>query len=390
MKRVFQYLFVQCGISSLAALLVLTLVVMLPQVLRLVDLWVNKGVSVAILGKMTFLSIPQFLVAAIPMALLIGTLMTLGRMAQESELVAFKACGISLFQIMKPIGFLALLYMLLALVLNMVVLPYSFHQFSILKKALVSSTTLALKANTFNHTIPGLTIYVDEQDIVNRQLKGVLVHDQRQTKTTITLTARSGQVTTLTNGDTHLVLHDGTRHEMVGKGVYRDLMFAKYSMDLGIALGLKTHDVKERLDEMNLSELSFIIQNSDPNQVYEARMEWHRRWAFPAATLILGLFAVPLGMQQSHRSGRSYAFVVAVLTLIIHFFLLSLGESLAHKQVLDPISGYWLPNLLMAALTSYVVIQTHLGHPFRLAVWLTQSLSMLPQRMLRAPIKETH
>lgn len=389
MNRISRYLFLECAISSLIALVVLTFVVMLPQVLRLVDLWVNKGVSVMVLGKMTFLAMPQFLVAAIPMALLIGVLMTFGRLAQESELVILKACGVSIYQIMRPVALLAMLYTLFALLLNMIWLPYSFHQFSILKKALVASTTLALKPQTFNHTIPGLTIYVGEQDIKNHLLKGVLVHDQRKPDYTVTLTARSGQIQSLPGGETVLFLSDGTRHQKIADNQYRELVFAAYNMDLGIALGLKTHDVKQQLDELSPGELLVLMRDKTTEKYHDARMEWHRRLAFPLATMILGLFAVSLGMQQSHRSGRSYGFIVAILTLIVHFFLLSLGESLARKHILGPIGGFWLPNLIMALLTGYVTVMTHRDRPFRLAIWLTQSLSTLPQWLLRSSVKES-
>lgn len=383
MNRLSRYLFFECASASLVALLVLSFMLMLPQVLRLVDLWVNRGVSVAVLGTIIFLFIPKILVTVIPMALLVGTLLTMGRMAQESELVILKACGVSLLQIMRPIALLACIYAGFALMLSMVWLPHAFHQYAILKKALVSATTLALKPQTFNHTIPGLTIYVDEQDIHNRILKGLLIHDQRKPDATITLTARRGQIEPMPGGETLLFLQDGIRHQTTAKNQYRALSFKTYQMDLGIVLELKTQDIKERLDELSLDELSQVMQ-AGSGKSYDAHMEWHRRFAFPVATLILGLFAVPLGLQQSHRSGRSYGVVVAVSTLIFHFALLSLGESMARKHLVGPIIGFWLPNLLMALLTAYLAYATHRCRPFWLAVWLSNSLANLPQRLLSA------
>lgn len=387
MNRISRYLFRECGFSTLAALLVLTFVVMLPQVLRLVDFWVNKGVSVTVLGHMILLSLPQVLVAAIPMALLIGTLLTLGRLAQESELVILKACGISLYQVMRPVALLALLYTLLALLLNMVWLPYAFHQFSVLKKALISASTLALKSQTFNHTLPGVTIYIGEQDAKNNVLNRVLVHDQRNKAGIVTLTARRGQIAALPNGGTLLSLQDGTRHQKIGEHVSRELIFSTYNMDLGVDLELQAQASTKHLDEMSPGALYTLTHTGHAKQAYAARMEWHRRLAFPVATFILGIFAVPLGMQQSHRSGRSYGFIVAVLTLITHFFLLSLGEAMANKHVLDPLVGFWLPNTLMLGLTGYVTFITHRGRPLGPAVWLAQMLAQMPQKLLR-PTKE--
>ncbi len=383
MNRLSRYLFRECALTSLIALLVLSFMVMLPQVLRLVDLWVNRGVAVAVLGTMISLSIPKILVTTIPMALLIGILLTLGRMAQESELVVLKACGISLFQVMRPIALLAILSAGCALLLNMVWLPHAFHQFAVIKRALVSTTTLTLKPQAFNHAIPGLTLYADEQEPNSRLLKGILIHDQRKPDAPITLTARRGEMRSMPGGETVLFLQEGARHQTVGDNQYQSLRFATYQMDLGVVLGFKTQDTKKQWDEMNLHELSQVMREATPDERFEARMEWHRRFSFPVATLILGLFAVPLGLQQSHRSGRSYGLVVAVATLIVHFVLLSVGENLARKHLLEPIGGFWLPNLLMALLTVYVVYATHHCRSFRLAIWLAHGLANLPQRLLK-------
>lgn len=389
MNRISRYLFLECATSSLIALVVFTFVVMLPHVLRLVDMWVNKGVSVAVLGEMTLLAMPQFLAASIPMALLTGTLLTLGRLAQDSELVVLSACGISLYQMMRPVFVLTLLYTLLSLMLHAVWLPYASHHSSILRKALVSSTALTLKPKTFNHAVSGLTIYVDDQDIEKRLLKGILVHDQRQMGQTATLTARTGQLRTPAGGgETVLFLQEGTRHQHLGDNQYRELMFATYHMALGIDLGFQPKDIEADLEALSMGALSALAYDATSGKSYDARMEWHRRLAYPAANLILGLFAVALGVRQSHRSGRSYALVVAVLLLITHFFLLSLGESWAQKRAVDPMSGFWLPNLLMACLAGYVTIMTQRGKPFRRVLWLTQHWAMLPHRLLHSSSAE--
>ena len=385
MSRLSRYLFVECALSSITALMVLTFLIMLPQVLHLVDLWVNKGVSVGILGKMTLLSIPKFVVASLPMAMLVGILLALGRLAQDSEIVVLKACGLSLYQILRPIAILVTLFSGFSLFLNTVWTPHSFHLFSVLKNALISANTLSLKAQTFNQTIPGLIFYVHEQDPGGREMRGILIHDRRKPDQVVTLTARIGRLYTTPDGSTGLVLTDGSQHQKMRNGQYRQLVFGTYDLDLGVSLGLKPQHKKEQLDELSMSELKALIDNGKESKLfYEARMEWHRRLAYPTATLILGLFAVPLGLQHSHRSGRSYGFVVAVVTLILHFMLLSTGEAMAQKQIVSPLSGFWLPNLLMALLTGYVMFATAQGRAIKAAIWLTQFMSLMPQKLLRA------
>ncbi|MBF0370194.1 MAG: LPS export ABC transporter permease LptF [Magnetococcales bacterium] len=383
MKRLSRYLFIECTLSTLIAVMVLTFVILLPQVLRLVDLWVNKGVSVSILGQMTLLVVPKFLMASLPMALLIGILLALGRLSQDSEIVVMKACGTSLYQIARPISILVLLVTALSLWLNWIGIPQSSRLFSSLKAAVVSTTTLAIKPRTFNQAIPGLTIYVHEQDQGGKRLQGLLIHDNRNPDRPVTLTAQSGQLHLTADGESALFLEQGGRHQKLADGGFRQMNFATYDLELGVSLGLKFQKNEEKLDQLGVMGLAAMIREGDPEQTHKARLLWHRRLALPTATFILGLLAVPLGLQQSHRSGRGYGFVVGVLILILHSLLLALGEATAKKQLADPLIGFWTPNLLMALLTAYVMQTTAQGRSFKAAQWLAQVLPTLPRRLLR-------
>ncbi|MBF0107986.1 MAG: LPS export ABC transporter permease LptF [Magnetococcales bacterium] len=381
--RLSRYIFMECAISSALVLFVLTFLIMLPRVLNLVDLWVNKGVAIGVLGDMIFWLMPQFVVSVAPMALLIGILLALGRFSQDSETVVLKASGVSLYQILFPIAILVSLFTILTIILNMTWVPGSFHQFAVLRNALLSSTTLALKPQTFNQTIPGLTIYIHEKSENGGLLNGVLIHDERKPHETVTLTARSGQLQIRDAEESVLFLEEGSRHEKLPEGRYRQLRFSSYTLDLGVSLGLKEESRKSGHKEMGLGELIHSIRFDMPDESLKAAAEFHRRLAFPFAGFILGIFSVSLGLQQSHRTGRAYGFIVAVIMLLVHFMLLSFGEAAVHRGLVLPGAGYWIPNLMMALLTVYVTIHTARDGSFRILVWLAQFLSSLPQMVLR-------
>jgi lipopolysaccharide export system permease protein len=383
MNRLSRYLFVECTISLVSALLILTFLVMLPRILLLVDLWVNKGVSIGVLGQMTLLLIPQILVAALPMAVLTGILLALGRLSQDSEMVVMKASGVSLYQMLIPVALLAGICSVGALFFEMVWVPNSFHQFNQLRVSLVSSTTLNLKPQTFSHVVPNLTIYINKHDQVAQVMQGILIYDQRKTDAPVTLVASSGRLHRLPNGKAALFLTDGSRHEQMSNTNYRQLKFATYDLELGVSLGMGSVGKKRGIEEMDMDALDQMIQTGDSEESNQAQLEWHRRWAFPVATFILGILALPLGVQQSHRSGRSYGLVVAVLTLIVHVFLLSVGEATAKKELVSPLIGYGIPTLIMGSLTLYIMINTARGRPFKLAVILVHTMASLPLKLLR-------
>jgi lipopolysaccharide export system permease protein len=383
MNRLSRYLFVECAIAILSALLILTFLVMLPRILQLVDLWVNKGVSINVLGQMSLLLIPQFIVGVLPMAVLTGILLSLGRLSQDSEMVVMKASGVSLYQMLKPIAILTSICALGALFFEMIWVPNSFHQFNQLKLSLLSSTTLNLKPQTFSNVVPGLTIYINDHEKTSQVLNGILIYDERKLDSPVTLVAAKGRLHHLPSGKAALYLTDGSRHEQMSNSHYRQLNFATYDLELGVSLGMGSEGRKRGLEEMSMSSLDDIIATGDLEQIRDAKLEWHRRWSFPLATLILGILALPLGVQQSHRSGRSYGLVMAILTLIVHIFLLSLGESIAKQGIVPPVVGYGLPTLIMIGLTIYITINTAKGHPFKFAMMLVHTMASLPLKLLR-------
>ncbi len=383
MTRLFRYIFSECAIASVLVLFVLTFLILLPRMLVLLDLWVNKGVAVGVFIDMILWLIPQFVVAVAPMALLIGILLALGRLAQDSETVVLKASGVSLYQILFPIATLVSLFTILNVVLNMTLVPASFHRFAILRSALLSSNTLALKPQTFNQTISGLTIYIHERSETGGILHGILIHDERKPDEIVTLTARSGQLLIQGAQNSILLLQDGSRHEKLPGGRFRQLRFSSYNLDLGVSLGLREEQHQSSHKEMGLTHLWRAIAMDDPEESLKANAELHRRLAFPVAGFILGLFSVSLGLQQSHRTGRAYGFVVAVLVLILHFMLLSFGEAAVQRGLMPTVVGFWFPNALMAIITLYVTIHTARDGSFKVFIWLSQFISLLPQRFLR-------
>lgn len=385
MNRLFRYLFIECVQTSVIAVGTLTFLLMLPQVLLMVDLWVNKGASFHVLQQMILLAIPQFLVGTLPMALLLGILMAMGRMAQDNELVVMHTSGVSIWQITRSIGTLVVIFTGFSLLLNWIWVPTAFYEFSVLKKALLSSTaSLSMQPKTFNRDIPGLMLYIDHQNLQSGVLEGVLIHDQRIPNEVVTITARRARPHTRADNKAALYLEEGSRHWIAPNGHYRQMQFNTFDLGLDVVLGLIPQHKKEELEELGPKELYDVIHSGPPERRYLARLEWHRRLAFPAATMIMGLLAIPLGLQQSHRFSRGYGFVAALMILILHFLLLASGEALAGKQIVTPLVGFWLPNLIMACLSGYVFMLTARGRLLLGIGWLTQTFSWWPQRLLRA------
>ncbi|MEO5367726.1 MAG: LPS export ABC transporter permease LptF [Magnetococcus sp. WYHC-3] len=354
MSRLSRYLFTECALATLAALVALTALVMLPQMLKLVDLWVNKNLPAAVLGQLVLLVIPRFLVASLPMALMLGILWSLGRMARDSEIVVMKAGGISLYRMARPVAALVLCAGVFSLWLNHSGAPHAQRGYNALRQSLAASTPLVLRPGTFNHTLPNLTMYLQGQSPDGYSLEGLFVHDARDSAQPVTLVARTGRLIHTRRGEWALHLEDGSRHQISASGAYHQLRFGSYDLNLGALLQSSGSASPVKPEAMTADELHQLAQQGTGASARAARMELQRRAALPVATMILGLAAIPLGVRQSPRAGRSLGFVAGVLLLIGHFLLLTSGEALARRELLEPAWGFWLPNALVAMLVVFL------------------------------------
>ncbi|MBF0159017.1 MAG: LptF/LptG family permease [Magnetococcales bacterium] len=351
MSRLSRYLFTECALAFMAALLILTGLVLLAPAMKLFDFWAARGGEWLDMLWMVGLVTPRLLAVTLPMSLLVGILVALGRLSHDSELVVLHGSGLSLYQIGRPIALLVMLVTLASAVSNWLWAPQAHFLLMQLKREMSAEAVhLTLKAETFNRSIPGLTLYIRQQDD-NGRMNGLLIHDKRNEQEPSTLMARSGRFYHNAQGNLSLFLEQGSRHSRKGDGTLRQIDFATYDMVLNTDGSPLTAPVKEAID-WSIEELQERMQQ--PSVAHEARSEWHRRWSVSIMTAIFGLLAIVVGSVVRGRGGRSNQMVI-VGGLMVGYFLLTMGgELLVKRQLLDPLSGFWLPNMLLSLLVLHL------------------------------------
>ena len=95
--------------------------------------------------------------------------------------------------------------------------------------------------------------------------------------------------------------------------------------------------------------------------------ELHSRFAFPFASLVFAVVAVPLGM-QNRRSGKSAGFSTSIGVLLAYYVVQSLLRTLAEKGSLPPALAMWLPNIIFLGLGWYLLSMASQERSIRLDV----------------------
>src|ERR1700683_460878 len=107
MRLLDKYICREVGSHALLGFAVFTFVLFVPQLVRLMDLIVRHSGGMGTVALLFLCTLPPSLIFTIPMAVLVGVLIGLGRLSADSEIVALHASGIGLRRLFLPIGFVA-------------------------------------------------------------------------------------------------------------------------------------------------------------------------------------------------------------------------------------------------------------------------------------------
>lgn len=193
------------------ALTALTSLLLLQYVARQLDKLVGKGLPWRVIGEFLLLSLPFTIAMTLPMAVLVATLHAFGRLASEHEVTAFKASGVRVRTLMRPVLGASLVLSALMLFFNDQVLPRANHRLSILLTDIVSvRPTVGLRPQSLTKVTETFYIKAGWLDDASNRMKNVEIHDVSNSAQRKSVWADSGTFTLSPDSvDLQLVLFDG-------------------------------------------------------------------------------------------------------------------------------------------------------------------------------------
>lgn len=200
-------------LSRFLPLLVMTFficlfIVLMQFLFRMIDDLVGKGLGLDVLGELFFYAALTMVPTALPLAVLLASLMVFGNLGEKLELTAMKAAGISLFRIMRPLIVLMVAIAIGAFFFQNYVLPVAQSKmwtmmFSVRQK----TPEVEIPVRSFYDDIPGLNLYIDRKNPETGMLYGMIIYDMtRGNDNARVILADSGQFS-FTEDKTRLFLH---------------------------------------------------------------------------------------------------------------------------------------------------------------------------------------
>jgi LPS export ABC transporter permease LptF/LPS export ABC transporter permease LptG len=347
MRILTRYILKEVFSHSLLGLLVFTFVIFIRHLGHLLELVVRHNLPLGAMGTLFILPVPGILVLTIPMAVLVGTLIGLSRMAADGEVIAARASGIGLPCFVRPVMMLALAGWAVALWMSLFLAPQAARQLDRMETGLkASQMPYEIQPRVFIEQIPNLLLYLEDVTGSRSTWRGVFIADTTQRDQLKVTLAESG-VLVNEPSRSRFVLHleQGTTHEFDPQHPeeYSIASFTGTETPIPIDQGGTGAAARHSPPFLNTTQLWQLTHQ--PSERQAALVELHYRFALPVAALVLALVGIPLGL-STRKGGKSMGLMLTILLVFIYYILMAFGLSFAKQGRVPPVLGLWLANIL--------------------------------------------
>jgi len=335
----------------------LTGVAWLTQSLRFLDLIINRGLSAAMFFYLTALLLPKILVLVIPFAFLFAALYTFNRLKNESELVVMRAAGLSPVALAAPAVVLSAVVALVGYGLGLYVAPASYRTFKDLQSEVRTQYVSALvQEGSFNTLYRGLTIYVRGRE-PSGDLLGILVHDARDAKRSITMMAERGVMLHTGEGPRFVMVQGNRQERDTASGQVSMLYFDRYTLDLGRITSAAPNRWREAGERFLPELLAPGNDRDDLNNRGKFLAEAHHRLASPLTAIVFALIAAAcyLTGPYDRRSDWRRVGTAIVAALVVEATSLGLTSVVSKAPSFVPLM--YLNALIPSLICLYLLLE---------------------------------
>jgi LPS export ABC transporter permease LptG len=349
----------------LLSLLIFTFLLEIPPVMRELEMLVAKGVSWQIAGRIILTLIPQALGLTIPMALLTGLLIGLGRLSADREAVALLACGVSPYRLLRPVLLMATVAAGATTYVMVKAIPDANQTFrEITFEVITKKVENDIRPRVFFEEFPGWVLYVRDDPGTGSGWKDVLVaKTSKPDAIELFLASRGRLVLKRDERRVDLVLSDGIQYSTGGPGETRTYRFpGELRMSLNPDDVFRRADLPRGVTEKTIAELRRDAQTklrgglSPHPEIYNI----HQKFSIPVACFVFAVIGLALGLTVA-RDGKLGGFVIGVAVIFSYHVVMFLAEAqtkghyraleearlLGSASFLNAHLTRWWPNLIL-------------------------------------------
>ena len=365
MRRLDRYLIAEILGPLVLGFLVYSFLLLMQYLFDSAEMIIQRGLPAATVGKLLLLVLPSTVVLTIPMSLLFGILIAVGRLASDSELVAMRSGGVSLLSLYRPILLISAVFAAFNAYLMVDLLPRGNHALQQLQLEIVTqSVSQQIEPRVFHEEWTGKVLYVFDVPQGQSRWQGVFLAETLPGGEQRVVVADWGEPRVNEEGETLLLrLENATIHTVnpAAPGSYE--VIAQDRLDIVLEDQFTTKQkasisTSRSVREMDLGELRARIADpqTSPEMRNLSRVQLQKNFAIPATCLVFGLLGLPLGF-NNRRGGKASGFAISIGILLVYWILLSNGEEAARYGQLPAWVAMWAPNVFFATLGVFLLVR---------------------------------
>lgn len=292
---------------------------------------------------------PNIFLYSLPMAAMLGVTIGFARLSSDSEILALKASGISIYQILPPVIIVASMIALLTSYFSINLIPLSeIAMKQLTYQLLKEKINEGVKEHVFTEALGEVVVYIDKIDKSTGDWQNVWVSDTRGVDNPIITMASTGSMTSnISNMMVSITLRSGSLHRP-GNDTAQIVEFGQYQINIPLRLPASATTLKRTALSMKELHEEAQLAKTDLNK-RKYLIEAHKRLVLPVGCLIISLIGLPLGLQA--RPGKKAIGIQAGLAIfVLYYIFFTFGKTLAEQGVLPVAIAMWAPNTLFFVL----------------------------------------
>jgi lipopolysaccharide export system permease protein len=396
----FKYILSEALFSFFICFLFFFFIFFVNQILLMAKEVLTKHVPFGQVALLILYSLPTVIAMSAPFASLVGTLMTVGRLTSDNEILVMLSSGLSYLNIFLPAITVGVLISIMSFITNDILLPAGTVQFNKLwRRILFSTPALELEANSvkrFRDTV------IVTGDVTDNTIKNVMILDKTSDGERRVIMASQAELKDGGNEGLSLELEgafiqsskeivredydyasaSSLQYWISNEDIFQDVMSVSpremSSRDVRKAIKQKTADVDIRANErkgklvIQASNLENILRRGPPGEswsrkpvsitnfqreaqtlagIYKDRsltlhiIEYLKKFSVPFGAFFFVFLAVSIGF-MAKKSGQTVGFIFGVIIAVIYWSMLFILQTMALRVGTSPFWSMWLPNIL--------------------------------------------
>ncbi len=353
MKILDRYLVKQFLQTILFGLLAFTLLFVVIDLMENLGDFIDQNVPLLLIFQYYIVFIPEMIRLMTPVAVLLASLFTAGKMANLNELTAIKASGVSLYRFMTPFIMTAILISIFSVYFGGYLVPMANKHKIFIEQNSMKKGIVFWGSNIFFQDSKTRIVTISYYDVTQGQANQISIQEFDQ----------NDKTKLLSRTDSYRMNYDSTKAAwFVYDGITRTFSDSSEVIEKFIVrefkdLNFKPSDViqkQRKPEEMTLSDLKNFAaeQLRTGNDPTSTQIEYHSRIAFAFASMIVVLFGLPISANR-RRGGLAIQFGINLLITFIYLVFMKVSQAFGKSGQLDPLTTAWLANFIFLLAAIY-------------------------------------